>query len=264
MPPLTIAHRGARSLAPENTLAAARKAHALGSDLWELDVAFTKDDELILFHDDNLERTAGVSGKFWELTLEEHRSLHLGSHFLKTDPFGQIAAGNIEEADEEEIKNARVPTLGEALRLTRELNWRVNVELKRNPAHLPDYPILDRVLNVVDAEGIGPEHVLFSSGVHEWLDDIRQRRPEFEVQALVALWPHDPADFGDYRFNTYNVRRTRVFPDDVRRAVDRGLAVNVYVVNEEEEMLSFAEAGAAGLITDFPQRQRALIQEGRL
>lgn len=264
MAPLIIAHRGARSLAPENTLSAARKAHAVGADLWELDVAFTKDDALILCHDDNLDRTLGVSRKFWELTLEEHRALAPGRHFLETDPFGQIAAGNIVNGDKAELENASVATLQEALQLTRDLNWKVNIELKRNPAHHPDYPILTRVFELIDAENIGPKHVLFSSAIHEWLDEIKRTRPEFEVQPIVALWPHNPADFGDRRFDTYNVRRTRVFPDDVKRAVDQGLAVNVYVVNEEEDMRAFTLAGAAGLITDFPQRLRTLIQEGRL
>ena len=51
---LVIAHGGARSLAPENTLAAARKALEVGADMWELDVAVTADGELILCHDDSL------------------------------------------------------------------------------------------------------------------------------------------------------------------------------------------------------------------
>ena len=61
-----IAHRGARSLAPENTLAAARKAHGLGADLWETDVAVTADDQLVLMHDDAMTRTTNVSDIFPE------------------------------------------------------------------------------------------------------------------------------------------------------------------------------------------------------
>ncbi|WP_353763502.1 glycerophosphodiester phosphodiesterase family protein, partial [Oceanithermus sp.] len=54
---LVIAHRGARSLAPENTLAAAQKGLEVGADLWETDVGVTADGVLILFHDDSLKRT---------------------------------------------------------------------------------------------------------------------------------------------------------------------------------------------------------------
>ena len=61
---LNIAHRGARSLAPENTLAAAQKALELGADMWELDVAMTADGELIVIHDSTLERTSNARDVF--------------------------------------------------------------------------------------------------------------------------------------------------------------------------------------------------------
>ncbi|HFD40915.1 MAG TPA: glycerophosphodiester phosphodiesterase, partial [Anaerolineae bacterium] len=91
---VNIAHRGARSLAPENTLVAARKALAVGADLWETDVAVTADGELILFHDDSLVRTTDAERRFpdrapWTFTtfsLAEIRSLDAGSWFVETDP----------------------------------------------------------------------------------------------------------------------------------------------------------------------------------
>jgi len=61
---LNIAHRGARSLAPENTLAAARKALEVGADMWELDVRMTADGALILSHDSSLESTSNVKDVF--------------------------------------------------------------------------------------------------------------------------------------------------------------------------------------------------------
>jgi len=96
---LNIAHAGARSLAPENTIAAASKALEVGADMWELDVAVTRDGELILFHDDSLARTTDAVNRFpdrapWTFTtfsLAEVRSLNAGSWFAETDPFGEIA-----------------------------------------------------------------------------------------------------------------------------------------------------------------------------
>lgn len=61
---IIIAHRGARSLAPENTLAAARRAHDVGADMWETDVAVTADDHLVLMHDDAMTRTTDVAARF--------------------------------------------------------------------------------------------------------------------------------------------------------------------------------------------------------
>ncbi len=61
-----IAHRGARSLAPENTIAAARKAFEVGASMWELDTGILADGELIIMHDDTLERTTNVANVFPE------------------------------------------------------------------------------------------------------------------------------------------------------------------------------------------------------
>ena len=61
VPPLIVAHRGARRLAPENTLAAARQAYALGADAWELDVEMSADHVPVLLHDDTLERTTDAA-----------------------------------------------------------------------------------------------------------------------------------------------------------------------------------------------------------
>ena len=93
---LNIAHRGARSIAPENTLAAALKALQSGADLWELDVVMTADGEPVVIHDKDLSRTSNVESVFpsrrpWlvhEFSLEEIRRLDFGSWFKAMDPFG--------------------------------------------------------------------------------------------------------------------------------------------------------------------------------
>ena len=102
-----IAHGGARSLAPENTLAAARKAHALGADLWETDAAITADGQVVLMHDDAMMRTTDVAERFPDrvpapfstYTLAEIRTLDAGSWFERDDPFGQVAAGAVTAAE---------------------------------------------------------------------------------------------------------------------------------------------------------------------
>ncbi len=116
-----IAHRGARSLAPENTLAAARKAYSLGADLWETDVAVTADDHLVLMHDDAMMRTIKVSEIFPErvpaafstYSLAEIRSLDAGSWFERDDPFGQVAAGAVDRRELTGYAGEKVPMLAE-------------------------------------------------------------------------------------------------------------------------------------------------------
>lgn len=268
-PILNIAHRGARSLAPENTIAAARKAHELGADLWELDAAVTKDHELILFHDDSLARTTNVKNKFparppgpfSEYTLEEIRSLDAGSWYGEKDPHGQIKSGAVLSQDLKGFKDERVPTLREALEFTREKKWKVNIELKKLPPPLKDFPVTEKVLDLIEELRMDPASVILSSGVHEWLSQAQKRRGDIAVQAIVGLWREKPMDWSGYSFAAYNVSFTRTTPEEIRAVVEKGRTVNVYVVNEEKDMRAFIEAGASGIITDFPHRLNSMADK---
>jgi glycerophosphoryl diester phosphodiesterase len=257
-----IAHRGARSLAPENTLAAARKAHAVGADLWETDVAVTADDRLVLMHDDSMLRTTNVADRFPDrvpapfstYTLAEIRSLDAGAWFERDDPFGQVAAGAVARGDLDAHVGELVPTLREAFLLTLELDWFLNLELKAQPKPKDTFDVVGAVLALADEVGIGPDHLLFSSARHEWLKALKRRRPEFEVQAILGLFPNDPIDFGDPFFDTFNPRITRISMEQIEAQLARGTRLNPYTVNDPETISRLAEMGITGLITDFPQR----------
>jgi glycerophosphoryl diester phosphodiesterase len=266
---INIAHRGARSLAPENTIAAARKALEVGADFWEVDVAVTADEVLILFHDDSLARTTDAEVRFpdrapWTFTTftsSELRSLDAGSWFLETDPFGQIAAGEVTADEQASFKGERIPTLVEALRFTQAHNWRINVELKRLPPPMDRFPVVDRALSLIEDTGIDPRHFVISSFNHDWLRQVRKRNSNIALQALIGLPQTEPQDWGTLEFETYNARSTLTEPEQVRTLRKKRIAVNLYIVNEREEMLRFIAAGAAGLITDFPQTLAGLLKK---
>ena len=114
LPPV-IGHRGAAGEAPENTLVGLRRAHALGCKWVEFDVRLTADGELILLHDDRLERTTNGRGHARELTLAAIRRFDAGAWF---DPL---------------FVGEPVPTLDEAIALLAELGLGANIELKSEP-----------------------------------------------------------------------------------------------------------------------------------
>jgi glycerophosphoryl diester phosphodiesterase len=99
--PFLLAHRGASHFAPENTLASIRKAHQLGAKWIEIDVMLSADGEVMVFHDDTLERTTNGHGKLCEKTCQELKTLDAGSWFAPA------------------YKGETIPTLNEVLRL----NW---------------------------------------------------------------------------------------------------------------------------------------------
>jgi glycerophosphoryl diester phosphodiesterase len=259
---VNIAHRGARSLAPENTLAAARSALGIGADLWETDVSVTADGELILMHDDSLVRTTDAADRFpdrspWTattFTLGEVRELDAGSWFVETDPFGQIGAGAVSREEQAAYCGEKVPTLHEALAFTLEADWRVNLELKHLAPPLEGYPIVKRVLAQLKEMGVAPRHVVLSSFNHDWLRQAQALRPDIEVQALIGYLPTEPLDWGDLSFATYNAFSALVTEEAIREVTSQGIAVNLFTVNETADMRRFIAAGVTGLFTDFPQR----------
>ncbi len=262
MPLINIAHRGARSLAPENTLLAARKAFFAGADLWETDIAVTADGELILMHDDSLARTTNVRQRFPErapwifttFTLAEIRQLDAGSWFIDEDPFGQIAAGAISAAELAAMRGELVPTLREALALTKALGWRINLELKRQPPPQDKFPLVEAVLALIDEVGIAPSQVCLSSFNHEWLRQCARLHPDIEVQALVGYHEDDVLDWSHPEFTTYNVRYTLITPEEVRRLEAAGIHINLFTANEGADWERFAAAHVSGIFTDFPQK----------
>ena len=230
--------------------------------MWETDVAVTADEQLVLMHDDAMMRTTNVADVFPDripspfstYTLEEIRSLDAGSWFERDDPFGQIAAGAVSPTELNSYEGTRVPTLREAFELTLELGWFVNLELKAQPAPHDTFDVVGAVLTLAEDVGIGPGHLLFSSAQHEWLKTVKERRSDFDVQAILGLFPEDPIDFTDSFFDTFNPRITRTSIEQVEAQLDLGTKLNPYTVNDHGTISRLVEIGITGLITDFPQR----------
>ena len=257
-----IAHRGARSLAPEYTLISARLAHQLGADIWETDLAVPPDNQLVLMHDDSMTRTTNVAevfphrapAAFSTYSLAEIRSLDAGSWFERDDPFEQIAAGAVSKQQLASYKGEKVPMLREAFDLVLELDWCMNLELKRQPKPKDTFDLVSAVLELADQVGIGPDNLLFSSARLDWLKTLKQHRPEFQVQAVLGIFPEDPITFDDSFFDTFNPRITRVSLEQLEQQIQQGLRLNPYTVNDEALIRRLIDIGVSGIITDFPQR----------
>src|SRR5690606_9559351 len=114
-PVMVIAHRGFSGAAPENTLAAFRKGIEIGSDMIELDVHLSRDGELVVIHDETLERTTNGKGRVADNTLMELKDLDAGSSFAP------------------QFSGEKIPTLIEVIELAKG-RVLVNIEIK-NPTH---------------------------------------------------------------------------------------------------------------------------------
>jgi len=259
---LIAAHRGARSIAPENTLAAARLALAAGARMWEIDVRMTRDGQLVLIHDPNLVRISDVQSKFPErcpwlvdhFTLHELKALDFGSWFHKADPFKQIAAGKILPLQLAGYSGEQVVTLEEAVMFTVRNDWLLNIEIK-DLSGLPGHEsIAEKVVNLVRSLDVA-EKVLVSSFNHHYLARIAKLEKNIKTGVLVNTVQADPAklmiELGAFTFNPA-VRAFR--PHQIRRLKHKGFGVLVWVVNNPWLARACFSMGADGIFTDFPQR----------
>jgi glycerophosphoryl diester phosphodiesterase len=253
-------------LAPENTLAAARKALALGADLWELDVAMSADGVLFVVHDDTLVRTSNVKAVFpdrnpWSnhlFTWAEIQQLDFGSWFVATDPFKQIAAGQVSQAEQESYRGAKAPTLRQALAFTKDNNWRVNVEIKDLTAAPGDATVVEKVVALIDELGMA-DRVLISSFNHSYIQRVKQANPKIATAALVDKADPDPvALLKRLNAQAYNPKVGQISPAEIGKVRDAGYDVYIWTVNDEATMKQLIAARVSGIFTDFPQLLKPL------
>ena len=242
-PILVVAHRGFSGAAPENTLIAFEKAIEIGSDMIELDVHLSRDGEIVVIHDETLERTTNGKGMVADHTLKELKRLDGGSSF------GPQFAGE------------KIPTLKEVLDLAKG-RVPVNIEIK-NPTH-GKYTIgelAEKVLRQVNEAGM-MDRIIFSSFNPAALEWIERNEP----RAWIAFLFHRPWNFlgdipGSQEYAVLNLRNIHLTREKVAEIKKAGKRINVYTVNTDEELEQFRRWGVDGIITNHPDRLLRILQK---
>lgn len=255
-----VAHQGGELLWPSNTMLAFQSAAALGVDMLDTDMHATKDGVLVLAHDDTLDRLTDTRGRIRDLTLSEVReadagyTLSSGGDGAKTFPFrGQ---------------GVRVATLGELL------------------AGFPDMPLSIEIKQVEPSLGVpfcqalrdagATSRVVVASFSDVAMGDFRAACPEVmtsmterELRPLVLLSKVGLAGLAPLPGRAAQVPLTGggitvVTPSFVRAMHRRGVAVQVWTINDEATMRRLVQMGVDGILTDDPALlARVLAQEGQ-
>lgn len=157
--PLVWAHRGASGYAPENTLAAFQKAVDLGADGVELDIQLTKDDQIVVIHDEMIDRTSDGKGWVKDYTLEELRAFN----YNRTKP---------------EYKHADIPTMREVFELLKPTGLFINIEIKTGVVFYEK--IEEKILALAKEMGM-EDRVCYSSFNHYTVTRIHELKPDAEV-----------------------------------------------------------------------------------
>jgi len=258
-----IAHTGAASLAPQNTLAAGRLSFELGADVWGIDVQCTSDGVLVLMHDETLDRTTNVETLFpsrapWQVeafTLDEIRRLDAGSWFVQNDPFGQIELGFVSPDELHSYVDEPVPTLREALAFVSEQGWLVDIEIKSSGVHCAR-----ELLDLIE-ETETFERVMVSSFDHEFLREIKTLAPALPIGALSIFMPTDPVAYLRQLQADIYLPSLVGFTDELLTSLSEAqIGVHVWTYNAIDQLERLAcTPGITGIYTDFPQRLEAIL-----
>lgn len=217
---LRIGHRGAAGHEPENTLRGFEAAVALGADMVELDVHLCASGELVVIHDETVDRTTDGSGAVAELTLRELRMLDAG-------------------------KGERIPTLGEVFTTLRGRAG-VNIELKGAGTAEPVQDFLKSVPAV---------NILVTSFEWGMLARMRELSGEMRIGPLVYEDLRDAlavaSEIDAYSVNPYHGKIDAAY---VAEAQCSGLRVYPWTANEASDIGRVLSFGVDGVISDFPDR----------
>lgn len=248
---MLVAHRGGSLLAPENTVTAFRLAvEAWWSDMLEMDAHLTRDGHVVVIHDDTVDRTTDGSGLVGDLTLREIQSLDAGYRFEDASG-GHPFRG----------QGAVVPTLEEVL-VTFASVW-INVECKHPEVAAPVAEVLTRhraehrVLIAADREAFrhgargyrGPWGTSREQGLAFWflhrLPGGSPYTPRADVLQVPEFWRG----------------RRVVTPRFVREAHRSNIPVQVWTVNQADDMRRLLEWGVDGIQTDRPDLLSGVLTE---
>ena len=237
-----VAHRGSSGTAPENTLASVNEAVRAGAHMIEIDIQFSADNKIIVFHDENLERTSNGAGSASDKTYHELSELDAGAWFDKV------------------FTGEKIPLLQNILDLIKGKCY-LNIEIKSRAGALPDKK-LSLVLNTIKDFGF-KDFTLFSSFDHQSLKNIRDFDPEFHTSAINIP--------GDTRLpseicNQYGSEGFVCSLSEINQRIsldtkENGIFVGVYSVDSEKHLEMISDYNIKALVTNYPARIINLLEK---
>lgn len=228
------AHRGSSKEAPENTMAAMVKAAEDLADLVEIDVQETKDGVVVLGHDANLRRVAGVNRAISSYTYKELQELDVGKWFSP------------------EFEGERIPALSDVMEFCKG-RVNMNIEIKNLGK---DSPLPDKVVDMIREHQMEEQCVVTSTRL-SYLTRIKEIAPDIRTGYIIS------AAYGDYyssdSIDFISIRSSFVSGKLVEAAHEKGKAIHAWTVNTKSEMERMKMLGVDNIITDYPVLAREIV-----
>ena len=236
-----VAHRGYSGCYPENTMLSFQKAVEAKTDEIELDVQLTKDHQVVVIHDERVDRTTDGVGNVRDYTLKEIQKLDASK------------AGN------GQFSSQRIPSFEEYCEWASGQPVVTNIELKTGIVYYPD--IEQKTIDILEQYQLVGK-VMFSSFNHLSLVNAKQICPEIPVGALVGKNGIVNAGFycKKFGFEFYHPSYEALDDEKVKEIHDHGILMNVWTVNGMCELEKLQRWGVRGVITNFPTVCRAYVR----
>ena len=232
---LIVAHRGISSLYPENTLISFKKAVELGVDMIELDIHWTKDRELVVIHDDSINRTTDGKGKVSQLTLEELKEYSAGGWFSK------------------EFEEERIPTLKEVFELV-DKKTKLQIEIKQ--------PGIEKILVDLIERYDMANNVFCGSFNLDSVIEVRKLNPSIPTMLITGSFDLEKMKkvLLTEGINMVAIGFKHLSLSLLKDCHSYGFVVDAWTVNEERDMRKFLEMGIDLITSNCPLRLKKILE----
>ncbi len=213
----------------------------MGADGVELDIQLTKDGEIVVCHDETVDRTGSAKGWLKDYTLEELKQL-------------DFSGGNLA------YEGVRIPTMEEVFDLLKDTGLTINIELKTGIVFYPE--LEERILTLTRQKGF-EDRVIYSSFNHYSVQKIRALDPAAKTGILYMDGPVDVVSYARklgadaLHPALYNLQ----YPGFMEDCRENNLDVNVWTVNETAYLKLCAACGVHAVITNYPEKAKKIFRE---
>lgn len=258
--PIVLAHRGGSKLAPENTLAAFNRSAELGVNGFEVDIRMTNDEEILVFHDEYIDRTTDGAGRVADLSLEQLRAFDLGYHFIDLE--GQHSFRG---------KDEKVVLLRELFEKFPQMY--INIDIKDAPETYEGSLVPSKLWRLIESLGVH-DRVVVTSFYDEQIDRFNlyaQNRiavgaGENEIRKAYTAFTSQFGHLYQPRADVFQIpTKSSVFRLDSARFIafleNLNIPVHYWIIDEPDVMRALIASGAKGIITDRPDLALSLISE---
>ncbi|QWC21613.1 glycerophosphodiester phosphodiesterase [Bacillus haikouensis] len=236
---LIFAHRGSAGTHPENTMDAFLEAERVGADGIELDVQLTRDGEIVVIHDETVDRTTNGKGFIKDYSLKDLRKLH--AHYTFKKKF---------------FHKQKIPTLNEVFDWMQHNDLVCNIELKNS---IMDYEGMEeKVIQMINKYGYS-DRVIISSFNHYSIVACKRLDASIEIAPLYSTGLYMPWVYARSLGADAIHPNQKVASDEIiAESMKNGVSVRPYTVNKAHQLKRLSSIGCSAIVTDYPEKAKEI------